>query len=633
MKNDFVKIFLGMTLSVGVFCVPSSCDKSSTVETQEPQMDEFVLSASMDNQETRTSLGAPSGSPAVYEILWKTGDKISVNGALSNEVASGDNGKKDVDFTVSGSVSAPYKVLYPGSSSANLIVLPSTQSYVEGSFDGAAAASYGNAVKNGDKYSVKLTPFCGILRFALNGSATLDRIELNSLGSEKLYGSFTLSTNGSGFSGSWSGGTAGTLTYDCDVTLSNADTYFYVAIPAQTYSSGIEALVYQTDGTFMRLKFWGDGHILENSDLVEFGSKTFAAGRTEDIFGINALTAEDGGEPTSAHPGVTVAVYNLKQQDNRAGGEFSDYISMTRSDVRACLGSTIASLGADVIGLNEFNSSYLSGGTYDIKALAEANGMPTNYEWHLDYPNDVDRDGNLLTGYTYSTSLNYANGFAFNKSTLTLNDNGYVWISNTEDDYWSTAKKAYENSAGRHTVVWALFTHKVSGKQFYFFVTHFATYIGESAADQEKNTYNTKSLKTFAQAKVNGAKPIIVVGDLNYGSQETDSPHDAVPNYGTLTSYWTDAWAKMNSDGTLTSFYQTYDGTLNGSSHKYYYPWTTFTKNKPWRRIDYVLTKNGSSQTVTPSSYKTIRLTYTAEDDNPRCASDHMPLVVKIDFD
>ena len=603
-----------------------SCTKVE--ETNESVM---VLSASISETETKTTLGAPDAG--VYQVLWKTGDKISVNGILSNEVSSADNGKKNVDFTVSGSVSAPYKVLYPGTSSSNVITLPATQSYVDGSFDSEAVASYGNAVKAGDKYSVRLTNFCGIIRLALNGSATLDRIELNTLGGEKLYGSFTLATDANGFTGAFSGGTAGTLTYDCnDLTLSGTDKYLYIAVPAQTYSAGVEALVYQADGAFMRLKFWGDGEILASNDLVEFASKTYTAGRTENLLAINALTAENGGEPTATPPGITVAVYNLKQQDNRLGGTFSDYISMERTDVKECLGSTIAALGADVIGFNEYDSEYLSGGKYDIKALAEARGMSTNYEWHLDYPNDVERSGTIIN-YSYSASLNYANGFAFNKSTLTLNDNGYVWISNTADDYWSTPKNAYTNSAGRHTVVWALFTHKLSGKQFYFFVTHFSTYIDKNAEDQQKNTYNTKSLNTFAQAKVNGALPIIAVGDLNFGPQEKDSPHATVANYTTLTSYWTDVWAKLNADGNLPSFYQTYDATLNGSSHSYYYPWTSFIKNKPWHRIDYILTRNGNSQGITPAGYKTVRLSYTAEDDNSRCASDHMPVVSYITFD
>lgn len=608
-----------------------ACSKTDSLEEELPSgpIDGMVLSATVDESETKTTLSGPSNNK--YEVLWKTGDQISVNGTLSSAVASGDNGKKNVDFTVSGSLSAPFKVLYPGTSEERTISLPATQTYVAGSFDGAAAASYGNATKVGGKYSVKLNNFCGILRFALKGSATLSKIELNSLGDECLYGDFDLTVGPGGFTGSFNGGEVGTLTYNCPVTLSGSDTYFYIAIPAQAYAHGIEALVYQSDGAYMRLKFWGSGYELGNSDVIEFESKTYAAGRTENLLQINSLTAESGGTPTSAPPSVTVAVYNLKQQENRSG-TYADYISMDRADVKECMGYTIAGLNADIIGFNELSSDYLAGGNYDIKAMAGAGGMNTsNYGWYLEYPNKVDRSGTILN-YSYSATMNYANGFAYNKNTLTLEEENYVWISQTENDYWSTKKNAYENSAGRHTCVWAKFTHKVSGKQFYFFVTHFATYIGESASDQQKNTYNTQSLETFARAKVNGALPVIVVGDLNYGPKENDEPHDTTPNYTTLTSYWTDAYAKINSDGNMTSFYQTYCGTLSGSSHSYTYPWTSFTKNRPWRRLDYVLTKNGSSQNITPVEYRTVRRTYTAEDDEVRTASDHLPVVVKVNF-
>ena len=612
--------------------VAALCSTACTPEVKEEPGDVFILEAGMDEAESRTTLSGPDGDNQ-YKVLWKTGDQISVNGTLSNAVAAGDNGKKAVDFTVSGSLSSPYKVLYPGTSEVRTISLPATQTYVANSFDGAAAAAYGNATKNSNgKYGVKLTNFCGILRFALKGSATLTRIELNSLGDECLHGDFDLTVGPGGFTGSFNGGTEGTLTYNCPVTLSGSDTYFYVAIPAQDYASGIEALVYQSDGAFMRLKFWGNGHTLGNKEVAEMASKTYAAGRTENLLQINSLTAESGGTPTSAPPSVTVAVYNLKQQENRTG-TYADYISMDRADVQECMGYTIAGLGADIIGFNELSSDYLAGGKYDVKAMAGAGGMTTsNYGWYLEYPNKVERSGNALTGYSYSATMSYANGFAYNKNTLTLEEQNYVWISQTENDYWSSKSSAYTNEAGRHTCVWAKFTHKVSGKQFYFFVTHFATYIGQSASDQQKNTYNTQSLETFARAKVNGALPIIVVGDLNYGPKEDSDPHDTTPNYTTLTSYWTDAYAKINSDGNMTSFYQTYCGTLSGSSHSYTYPWTSFTKNRPWRRLDYVLTKNGSSQNITPVEYKTIRRTYTAEDDEVRTASDHLPVVVRVAF-
>ena len=606
------------------------CSTGCKPEVKEEAGDIFILEAGMDDAESRTMLSGPDQG-GTYEVHWKTGDRISVNGTLSSALASTYNDKKVAEFSVSGSLSAPYKVLYPGTTEARTISLPATQTYYANTFDSAAAAAWGNATYVNNKYGVNLKNFCGILRFALKGSATLTKIELNSLGDECLYGDFDLTVGPGGFTGSFNGGTEGTLTYNCPVTLSGSDTYFYVAIPAQDYASGIEALVYQSDGAYMRLKFWGDGATLAGTDLIEFESKTYAAGRTENLLQINGLTAENGGTPTVTPPSVTVAVYNLKQQENRSG-TYSSYISMDRADVKECMGYTIAGLGADIIGFNELSSDYLAGGKYDVKAMAAAGGLATSdFGWHLNYPNKVTRSGTILN-YSYSATMEYANGFAYNKNTLTLEEADYVWISQTENDYWSTKQNAYENSAGRHTCVWAKFTHKVSGKQFYFFVTHFATYIGESASDQQKNTYNTQSLETFARAKVNGALPIIVVGDLNYGPQENDEPHGTVANYTTLTSYWTDAYAKIKADGNMTSFYQKYCGTLSGSSHSYTYPWTTFTKDRPWRRLDFVLTKSGSSQTITPVEYRTVRRTYTAEDDEVRTASDHLPVVVKVAF-
>jgi len=93
-------------------------------------VDGIVLKADLpDRQEpdTKTSL---SQDGSVYTVLWKTGDKISINGTESAAVESGDNGKRSVDFTVSGPLSAPFKVLYPGTTSANQISLPDTQYYV-----------------------------------------------------------------------------------------------------------------------------------------------------------------------------------------------------------------------------------------------------------------------------------------------------------------------------------------------------------------------------------------------------------------------------------------------------------------------------------------------------------------------
>jgi len=626
-------------------CLLCACSQEpAPVSPQQPEDSEvtppspyaFVLSASVEEADTKTTVGYDEGEE-VYHTYWETGDKVSINGNLSNAVAAGDNGKRNVDFTFNSTPSAPYKVLYPGTTSSNVIVLPATQNYVAGNVDGDAAASYGNAREVNGKYSVKLTSFCGILRFALNGSATLDRIELSSLGSEKLYGSFTLATNGSGFTGAFSGGTAGKLTYSfgSGLTLSGSDTYIYVCIPAQTYASGIEALVYQTDGAFMRLKFWGSGETLAHNDLIEFESKEYGAGRVEDLFAINSLTAEDGGEPTSERPGITVGVYNIKMAENRTGTN-ATYISMDRPDVQAGLGSTIAGMGADIFGINEVGEDNMPGEEHDIKAWAIAQGLSSsNYTWKMDYPNKVERTGTVLN-YKYPTSMYYANVFAYNNTTITVEDDGYVWLCNDDDDYWSSAKNAYEHSTGRHTAVYALCRHKVSGYRFWFIVTHFDTYYGNDDGD---NLHNVKSFKIFAQHLKNDVEdlPIIAVGDLNFGSKESDKTTDC-PNYTELSSYWTNVYDTMydahSAAGDLSSwYYKTYNGTQSGSQHSYYYPFISFTKNHPDRRLDHIIYKDTSSKHVIPTSYKTIRRTYEAEDENTWCPSDHLAVVAYMTFD
>ncbi len=633
------KVFrFGFILAI-VGSLLTACSPEQTPSLPGIEPDGMVLRASMADAQTKTALGTVDGvNGHEVEILWQTGDKISVNGTLSDAVSAGDNRKENVDFTVNGSLYAPYKVLYPGTTSSNVISLPATQNYVENSFDGAAAACWGNAVKNGNKYSVSLHHICGVIRFALKGGATLDKIVLNSLGSEKLSGDFTLATDGNGFTGAFTGGTSGTLTYSfgSGVTLNNADQYFYVLIPAQAYAAGIEALVYQTDGAFMRLKFWGSGYTLESDKIIGMESKTYAAGRTENLLGINSLTAEDGGEPTSERPGITVGVYNIKMQENRTGTN-NTYIDMDRADVQAGLGSTIAGMGADIFGINEIGEDNMPGKTHDIKAWAIAQGLSSSdYTWKMNYPNRVDRDGNWLSGYTYSADMYYANVFAYNKNTIAVEDEGYVWLCNDDDDYWSSKENAYEHSTGRHTAVYALCRHKVSGYRFWFIVTHFDTYYGNDDGD---NLHNVKSFKIFAQHLKNDVEdlPIIAVGDLNFGSKEDDKTTDC-PNYGELTSYWTDVydtmWDAHDAAGDLSSwYYKTYNGTQSGSQHNYYYPFIQFTKSRPDRRLDHIIYKNSASQGVTPTSYKTIRRTYEAEDENTWCPSDHLAVVAYITFD
>lgn len=607
---------------------------ASCTAVPNPEDDSFegiIISASLDDEVTRTSLAETGeGAERRYEVRWKTGDKISVNGILSNAVASGDNNKKSVDFTVEGSLSAPYKVLYPGTSSTDVITLPATQNYVANSFDGAAAASYGTATKNGDKYNAKLTHFCGVLRFALNGSATLSKIELNSLGSEKLFGDFTLATDGSGFTGSWSGGTAGTLTYNCSVTLSNTDTYFYVAIPAQAYASGLEALVYQSDGAFMRLKFQvgttENPKTLGANDIVEFESKTFAAGRTENLFSINGLAAEAGGEPTATPPGITVAVYNVLKSGDRNKLGTKPGILLSNSGARAALGVAIKNTEADIIGFNEIGDDmYASGLVNSIQDIGTEAGLSSDadngYDWKF-FPST-------------STAYHYANGFAYNKSVLEHLSSKRVWLSPTGYTYNESSR--YPTDDPDRTCVYAKFKHKTSKKQFWVLVTQLPT------AKQTGNTSMSAGVNKLAQDKC-GALPQILIGDMN--SVDVSS-HDNQEGAQKLKEYWTDAYEYIETNIPAETradwYYYKYPGTLSGtgsandSSSNYQYDILTYTKRKfPERRIDHIMTHGA----CTVTSYRTIRNTYVYDpdpnvtgDEVSYAPSDHLPVVCYITLD
>ncbi len=606
-----VTLVAAMALGLALGC-------TKAVETGET--DGMVLRASMADAQTKTGLGTFDDVNKEYSVVWKTGDKISVNGTLSNAVSEGDNGKGLVDFTVSGSLSAPYKVLYPGTTSPSVISLPATQSYVANSFNGAAAACWGNAVKNGNKYSVSLHHICGVIRFALKGGATLDKIVLNSLGSEKLSGDFTLATDGNGFTGAFTGGTSGTLTYSfgSGVTLKNADQYFYVLIPAQAYAAGIEALVYQADGAFMRLKFWGSGYTLDSENIIAMESKTYAAGRTENLLAINALTAENGGEPTAEAPGITVASYNVMRLDdsNRPAaattGDSNGKIARPANaivkdcaEMQDALGLAIYNTAADLIGFNEIGDNmYASGQTYSLEDIAAAQGA--SYTWKLNFPGSE------------SGNYHYCNGFAYKSSVLTCNESGKAWLRTNSESY-STSSASNSGDPNRF-VVWAKFTHKVSGKVFYFFVTQLPT------ASQGGNTNMSGGVNAFATAKA-GSYPQILVGDMN-----SAPGHSSEAGYNKLKTYWTDAYEAVSAAGNLAPFYSTYSGTQSGTGATWQYSILQYTKNHPERRIDHIMTHGA----CTAQTYRTVRNIYefgSGEDAVTCSPSDHLPVVSYITLD
>gem|GEM_PF-1326399 len=657
MRKNFIFGILALAIAGGI---ASGCSQQPIPETltEDPvdvdaviepgtTVDGIVLSVGLpkNEDETKTSLGAPQDG--VYQILWSAGDKISINGTESSALSSG--GTKEAEFTVEGELTAPFNVIYPGTTSANKVTIPVSQTYVAGSFPAGSAPAYGVATKRGDKYSVKLNGFCGILRLALNGSATLTKIELKSKGSEKVCGEFTLNSFAPG--ASFTGGSNGAITINLgSLTLSSADTYIYLPVPAQAYASGLEALVYQADGAFMRLTFLS-GQTVSGDKVIEFESKTFAAGRTENLFAAGSLTAEEG---TASATIINVGVYNLYAQSSRK----KDYMSLENSNVRAALGEAVNKMGADIIGFNEIDSNFLNDGSYSIKTLSGLSG----YAWELNHPDDIKDEGWLIPSYV--TSCKFADGFAYKTSMFSITDHNYVWISHTSDNtYYDSRSDAYHNSGSPETTcAYAKFTHTTSGKQFYVFVTHTSTtdHLGSEVGatepyDKEDELIVARrgrivnNLKYFCNQKA-GSLPYIVMGDFNFGPYYDTKKTRTCAAYTSMTSGGlTNAYDEVYAAGNLSDIYVNYPGTQTGSNWGAHY----MTNLKyPQFRIDHIWLKDGSSQNISAETYKTVRVTYdvttsvpivdeetgdpTGEYEsvtNTWCPSDHFPVVAQILFE
>lgn len=606
-----------------VIGMAAGCSKDGApVETIQGKGGVFTLTAEFpeDLDAVKTALGSN------YEVVWKTGNKISINGTVSNAVSSSDDGKKCVDFTFGSTPASPYNVLYPGTTSTNEVTFPATQNYVANSFDDNAAPAYGVATVSGNKAVVSLTPANAVLRFALNGTATVTKIELNALGGESISGKFKVDFSTGALKAN--GSNSSTITYNTgNKTLTGTDTYFYVVVPARTYTDGFEALVYEKDTEkYMRLKFFGDGKTLAKGSLVEFVSKTYAAGRVEELAQINDFSSQAGGDPEKK-ASFTIANYNILSDYD---GSRSDKAVLNLNNCGVQLGKCVKATGADIICFNEIDKTFAGNSAKGIKSLSEAQGL-TGYEWYVANPNKV-----IHETFSYSTECSYANGYAFNPAVFERVEGNYYWF-NKNGGYVGNKTDASDSHLGKYrTIVYAKLRHKASGKTFNLIVTHMPNYNDDNSdekglGDGVAHQYAATAINKFMEDKdVSGNW--ILCGDINAYNGTNGNPGKNIKGYNILLTKWTDSYEDMIEDGTLSDFYKKYCGTQSGTN--YYYGVLQYTKDHPERRIDHIMYRGAFKA----ESYKTIRLTYNYDDgtvhpdneSNDWCPSDHLPVVVKL---
>ena len=222
-------------MAVAAIAVLSSCSKE---DDNNASKDSGAFYATIEDGTTRTTLGTGDNA---NKVLWSSGDKISINGEVYT-LSDGD-GTTHATFTGESVSGTPYKAYYPADLyNGTTATLPATQEY-----DATT-----NGISNLPMYAQSTTHdlvfknLCGVLEITVPNTVMSTVKQITVTADQRLNGTFTVTIDdNTGIpSISFTGGntlTAAdkmvTLVMENAVTVGNGGAKFYVAIPANTYSS------------------------------------------------------------------------------------------------------------------------------------------------------------------------------------------------------------------------------------------------------------------------------------------------------------------------------------------------------------------------------------------------------------
>lgn len=271
---------------LAAFCLMGAIACSNELEYQNDSR--TVLTLELPGA-TKTVLG--DAQDGERPVLWCKGDKISVNGVVSDPLDVDGNALK-ADFVLSEQVSAPYEIIYPAGmvkDGGAVITLPSQQKAASG--DNIVSGSMPMAGYSTTE-SVMMKQVCGILgiRLKMGTEAILVRyIEVTALGGEPVCGDFAVDFQNSTLSSEAKGADVIRMEVQKTLPAGSAKT-FNVILPAGVYSAGFQVKVVDENGQAMVRSIKGN-HELEAGKLMLMPELEFVP-NSEDK-GVEIATPED----------------------------------------------------------------------------------------------------------------------------------------------------------------------------------------------------------------------------------------------------------------------------------------------------------------------------------------------------
>lgn len=246
-------------------CTDLNVEPATISQDESPEV-KTVLTAVI-GPGTRTVLGEKN-EKGQYPVSWQATDRICVNGAEASGVELSEGSMK-ASFSFGEELTAPYNAVYPadaykaddgtaaqegedavsGSTGKVTVTIPSSQTWNLGTFDSGSAVMYARAESKTELVFHHLMAYLKLSFSTESDPDPIKTIVLKSRGSKPMSGDFIIDFASSSPALAYaSEAAATTVTVDCGEAGAALGTEVIVAVPAQTYASGIEITTTDTNG-------------------------------------------------------------------------------------------------------------------------------------------------------------------------------------------------------------------------------------------------------------------------------------------------------------------------------------------------------------------------------------------------
>ena len=210
---------------------------------------------------TKVALGEEDAG--VFPLVWEVGDRVSLNGTLSNPMSAGLAGKSHAAFSFAGfDGAAPYTLLYPGATDEKVTI------------DGKTLPLYATGASLDQVFTMHHL-CCGV-RISLTGDLSLASLTLSAPAAEPIAGTFTPSFV-DGSLAEVSAQSTLPMALDTPVVLSDTPQTFCLFFAPGTFSQGLSLQAQNAEGTITREWRFALGRTLEKGKLYLLPETAFTS--------------------------------------------------------------------------------------------------------------------------------------------------------------------------------------------------------------------------------------------------------------------------------------------------------------------------------------------------------------------